>query len=193
MTIKLNNMKEVWKDIKGYEGLYQVSNLGNIKSFDRKVLYNNGKLHYHKGRMIKKRKKQNGYLSISVCKNGVEIHKSVHRIVAEAFIKNPNNYPQVLHKNNIRNDNMVSNLKWGTQKHNMEQASKSGRMSSGDNHYMRKNPVNMLPSRLTIDLRTGIFYDSIKQAAITRGLSIKEVQDRIWRAKDNIYKDLTYA
>lgn len=105
---------EVWKDIDGYEGVYQVSNMGRIKSLTRKVW------NYTKpGRILKPCMKENGYLHVSL-HNGDkhEKHAHVHRLVAQAFIPNPENLPEVNHKNFNKEDNRVENLEWCTSRYN---------------------------------------------------------------------------
>ena len=103
--------KEIWKDIKGYEGLYQVSNLGRIKSFN---YWNQGKI-----RILKLRFHKEGYLIVSLNKNTKTKIKFVHRLIAEAFIPNPENKPEIDHINGIRDDNRIENLRWVTRKENM--------------------------------------------------------------------------
>lgn len=104
---------EVWKDIRGYEGLYQVSNLGRVKSLSKNV----------KGRNYKEIIKApsyggKGYYRLSLCKNGKNKYFYIHRLVAQAFISNPNNYPCVNHIDcNIYNNNF-DNLEWCTYKYN---------------------------------------------------------------------------
>ena len=83
-------MKEEWKDIKGYEGLYQVSNLGRVKSLNYRRTGNE--------KILSLRKHKNGYVYIGLSKNGKTKHLRVHRLVAETFISNPNNYLEVNHK-----------------------------------------------------------------------------------------------
>ena len=97
-------MKEIWKDIKGYEGLYKVSNLGNVKS-----LKINANIKPSKGRK---------YIGVNLYKNGVTKTKSIHRLVAEHFIDNPNNKPCVNHIDCNRTNNKASNLEWCTYKEN---------------------------------------------------------------------------
>lgn len=96
---------EIWKDVKGYECLYQVSNFGNIKR-DNKIL-NPGK-------------NQDGYSMVCLCKDGNQKIKLVHRLVAQAFIPNPNNYPQVNHKDENKSNNTVDNLEWCSIQYNQE-------------------------------------------------------------------------
>lgn len=119
-------MKEIWKDIKGYEGLYQVSNLGNVKSINRYVKYNRWKesnsLQLRKEKMLAKTKTNNGYLRIMLSKNGSHKMVLLHRLVANAFISNQNNYSQVNHIDCNKENNCVSNLEWCSCKMNMEHA-----------------------------------------------------------------------
>jgi len=99
-------VEEVWVDIRNFEGHYQVSNFGRIKSIKSNII-------------MKQNLKKTGYLNIKLCKNNKEYHLSVHRIVAESFIDNPNNKPHVNHINKIKNDNRVENLEWVTPNENM--------------------------------------------------------------------------
>lgn len=105
---------EVWKDIPGYEGIYQVSNMGHVKSLTRRVW------NYTKpGRILKPYHKNNGYLTVNLCgKNQPEKHAHVHRLVAAAFIPNVNGYPEVNHKNLNKADNRAENLEWCTSRYN---------------------------------------------------------------------------
>lgn len=106
-------MEEIWKDIKGYEGYYQVSNLGNVKSLKRTIIRKrNDKTHQFpiKERMLKF-DYSDGYKVVKLCKQGEKAYK-VHRLVAEAFIPNPNNLPIINHKDETRTNNCVDNLEW---------------------------------------------------------------------------------
>lgn len=107
-------MKEIWKDIEGYDGVYQVSNLGRVKSNNRRV-YN----YIKPGRILKPHSKPNGYLHVALCAgNRHEKHAYIHRLVAKTFIPNPNNLPQINHKDFNKKNNVPSNLEWVTAREN---------------------------------------------------------------------------
>ena len=105
---------EEWRPIKGYEGLYEVSNLGRVKSLERYDTLGRKK----KERILRGRCNKHGYLSVNLYKNGIEKDFFIHRLVAEAFIPNSNNLPEVDHINTIKDDNRVENLRWATIKEN---------------------------------------------------------------------------
>lgn len=120
---------EVWKDIAGYEGYYQISNFGNIRSVDR-VIYSD-KFHIGikrelKGRTLNPSVNNHGYLSLILSKNGEKKSCRIHRLVAEAFIKNPNNYDQVNHIDGDKTNNKVENLEWCNNQYNVIHAYKNG-------------------------------------------------------------------
>lgn len=108
---------EAWRDIEGYEGLYQVSNIGRVRSLDREVWNGNG-WYTKKGQIMTPCKDRNGYLMVLLSKNGKTKRCLVHRLVAKAFIPNPENKPQIDHINTIRTKNEVWNLRWVTPKEN---------------------------------------------------------------------------
>lgn len=115
---------EIWKDIKNYEGLYQVSNIGRVKSLDKKVntKIKNNDYRIVKGKILKLNKKRNGYLTVDLSKNGIVKTCTIHRLVANAFIDNPQNKEQINHINAKKYDNRVENLEWCTYQENVEHA-----------------------------------------------------------------------
>lgn len=110
--------KERWKDIAGYEGYYQVSNRGRIRSLDRLVHYKDGRKANYKGRLVAVNSRPNGYLKANLYKNHTMKNVSVHRLVAEAFIPNPEGHPEINHKDEVKTNNDVSNLEWCTSSYN---------------------------------------------------------------------------
>lgn len=112
-------MQEIWKDVKGYEGIYQISSLGRLRSLDRIVVTKAGWTKRHKGVLIKTECVQNsGYIKVDLHKNGKAKPYLLHRIVAETFLENPNSFPQVNHKDQNKLNNCAYNLEWCTQLYN---------------------------------------------------------------------------
>lgn len=108
---------EIWKPIKNYEELYEVSSLGRVRSLDRETIDSMGRKQYFKGKVLKPQYDRYGYLYVPLNKSGKKKFK-VHRLVAEAFIPNPDNKPCVDHINTNKEDNSVENLRWVTEKEN---------------------------------------------------------------------------
>ena len=126
-----NLEKEIWKDIKGYEGLYQVSNCGRVKALTKfnnyyNSIYNELKTRIRKERIITFRKTNNNYLQVQLWKNSKRKNCLVHRLVAQSFIPNPENKPQVNHIDGNKQNNNVENLEWATRNENMKHAFKTG-------------------------------------------------------------------
>ena len=123
---------EIWKDIPGYEGIYMVSTFGNIKSLDRYVIKSNGVRQLKHGKLLESQFNQDGYLQCKLCKDGKHKTVRVHRIVASVFIPNPDNLPEVNHKDCNRSNNHIENLEWATHKENVVYSTNLG-------HY--KKPI----------------------------------------------------
>lgn len=119
-------MDEIYKDIKGYEGKYQVSNLGNVKSLH----YNNT----NKEKVLKTTLHKDGYLFVSL---GHDKTKSIHRLVAETFIPNPDNMPIVNHKDENKQNNSVDNLEWCSYKYNSNYGTNAERIAKSES-----KPIN---------------------------------------------------
>ena len=134
-------MEEIWKDIPSYEGLYQASNLGNIRSLDRirKQFNHNGIATVkYKGKTLKKQiKKGTGYYTVTLYDNNRKAKiKLIHRLIAETFLKNDNNNPVVNHIDGNKKNNCVENLEWCTQSHNVKE---SYRLGLQKGFHIRKN------------------------------------------------------
>lgn len=119
-------MKEEWRDIKGYEGYYQVSNLGRVKSLSRIVQHKRYGTYPVCGKALKPSKQRQGYLMAHVCINNRKKGVLIHRLVASAFIPNPHDKKTVNHKDGDKANNHVSNLEWATQSENIIHAFSTG-------------------------------------------------------------------
>lgn len=122
---------ELWKDIAEYEGLYQVSNFGNVKALERIILNKNGNLQRYPEKLLKPdvyKTTHTNYLRVTLCKQHQTKKHSVHRLVAEAFIPNIGNKPFVNHIDNNAENNNSSNLEWCTHEENMLHAQRQGRL-----------------------------------------------------------------
>lgn len=108
---------EEWRDVVGYEGLYMVSSLGRIVSLSRPY-NNNGGITYTKFRILSPRLNSGGYYQVALSVNGNRVQPHIHKLVAEAFIPNPNNYPQADHIDCNKLNNRVNNLRWCNQSMN---------------------------------------------------------------------------
>ena len=134
---------EVFKDVLGYEGLYQVSNYGRVKSLERKNIFYCGLREEYlerpvKGKFLKIRNGVHSYQVTCLTKNGICKNKFIHRLVAEAFIPNPENKPQVNHKDGNKKNNCVDNLEWCTAKENTRHAIKTGLKKKYNNKRVKQ-------------------------------------------------------
>lgn len=128
-------MEEQWRTINGYEGYYEISSLGRVRSVSRVILLGNNRKHNLKGRILKTRVNDRGYVYVGLSKEGKRKSLRVHRLVAEAFLKNPFNKPQINHINEIKTDNTISNLEWVTQEENMNHGTRKERMIRSLKNY----------------------------------------------------------
>ena len=130
-------MKEIWKDIEGYEGLYQISNLGNVKSLHRIANIPNG--HRKVKERILKQTENRGYRAVIISKEKTRKEFSAHRLVAFHFIPNPENKPEVNHIDGNKSNNKVENLEWVTPSENIRHSYAVGlARNDGENHPASK-------------------------------------------------------
>ena len=125
---------EIWKPVVGYEGLYEVSNWGIIKALPK--IDEDG--HKRKERLLKPCYDSKKYLIVKLSKNKITKNYKVHRLVAEAFIPNPNNLPQVNHKDENKTNNVVTNLEWCDAKYNNSYGTRKERISKSMKEYRKK-------------------------------------------------------
>lgn len=151
---------EIWKDVKGYEGSYQVSNLGRVKSLDREIKSRYG-FRKIKGIILKEIPDKDGYYRVNLKESQNGKTKNIHRLVATAFIDNKENKPQVNHINGVKNDNNVNNLEWSTLSENRQHAYNTGLQNSFTRRGA-KNNFNKLTKSQVIQIR-----ESYKKGLIT--------------------------
>ena len=172
-------MEEIWRDIYEYEGKYQVSNMGRVRSLDFTSMQphsKTGEIHpyTYTGRMLKPHAINSGYLAVGLRDQQGKRQHLVHRLVAAAFIPNPNDLPVVNHKNEDKTDNRAENLEWCTNMYNNHYGNAQRKLSeTHTNHPNLSKPVfqkdkdgclvNMFPSAAEASRQTGI-----PQSAIVR-------------------------
>lgn len=164
----MQSIAEVWKDIQGYEGLYQVSNLGRVKSLRR-------------SKIRKLYKDDKGYFRVTLKKKGKSKNFQIHRLVATAFIPNPENKPEVDHINTIRTDNRVQNLRWVTSSENSNNPL-TKKHFIGKNHPMF-GKKHSKESKLKMSINHNRFYGALNpNSKRVRNLDTFEIFDSIIEA-----------
>ena len=153
--------KEIWKDISGYEGLYQVSNLGRVKSLENRS--------NHKKEKILASQIRNQYYGVALYKNSHYKNYTIHRLVAEAFIPNPDNLPEVNHKDENKLNNRVDNLEWCNKKYNINYG------YGAVNRQIQNRERGLSMSKKVLCVETGVIYPSIIEAYRQTGIGQKEI------------------
>lgn len=161
----MESENEIWRPIVGYEGLYEVSSTGRIRSVDR-IVFQQGRNQMYRGKIMMPYKNNSGYYAIRLSKNNKKNNELVHRIVAKAFIPNPNNYPVINHKDEVRINNNISNLEWCTYKYNINYGTARERLSEANGQKVAQYDLNGNLIKL---------YKSIKEAARVTGVCTSSI------------------
>ena len=167
---RITTYKEVWADVKGYEGFYQISTFGNVKSLSRQVRHSNGGPKILKERMLKTRVNgKSGYREVGLSKDGKQKYHLIHKLVAEAFINNPNQLPVVNHIDGCKTNNDISNLEWCTYGENIKHAFVNGLSHNNmtdeiaeAGHRVQRKQVRCIEDNLV--------FNSISEAAVYYGI-----------------------
>ena len=184
MKLDINTQNETWKDIKGYEGRYQVSNMGRVKSLERTATVKNGSKRTIRGRILKPFSDRDGYLRAVLCNGGGKKKKFfVHRLVCEAFLENTENKPCVNHIDENKTNNTVSNLEWCTVAENNAHGTRNARSAKA-----RRKPVGQYTRdgklvkvwQSTIEVERQLGYAQSNISAAARG-KLKTAYGYVWK------------
>lgn len=167
----MSNEEEIWKTYPEYD-FVEVSNLGRVRTKDRYVPSKNGSKRLVKGRVLKQHPNHNGYMCIGFSVNRKHVNLRVHRMVATCFIPNPNNYPEVNHKDNNPKNNAVSNLEWCSREYNNAYREKYG---TPCNHPVFA--INLITSKV-------YYFGSRSEASRKLGVDLSDI-GRVVKGKKN--------
>jgi len=173
---------EFWIPITEFETLYEVSNLGRVKSLDRTItiaLKNSCYTRVSKGKILKQTPDKDGYLMVGLHLKGHTTTKKVHRLVCSAFHLNPDEKPQVNHKDGIKSNNFDDNLEWATDIENKKHANENGlsRYLTGKEHRLTGTDGNN--NKWVINTITGEKFSSIRKAAISINMGYSNLEKQL--------------
>lgn len=146
---------EVWKDIPGYERMYQVSIYGGVRRLPRRITFGKGRSRFIYGRRLCQGQARNGYKVVRLCKDGQQTTRYVHRLVLESFVGKPTNGAECCHIDGNRSNNCLSNLQWGTHSNNMLDKTRHGRSQT---------------SKRKVQCSNGRVFESVTQAGLLMGI-----------------------
>lgn len=174
---------ENWKPVPGFEGWYEVSDHGNIRSLDRIVPYKDGRKRRYRGKMLTPRANADGYLQVQLSVTDKPKTVKVHRVVAEAFIQNPHGLPEVNHKDENKTNNAASNLEWCSHKYNSGYGTRGERIAK-----KRGKPLEAYASG---EAAAPLRFNSLSQAAEHFDVSVETVRQALkygWKCSGHILK-----
>lgn len=178
----MGNVEEIWKPIDGYDGLYEISNRGQVCSA------------YGKGKILKPMLSNSGYERVDLFKNKKRKQFSIHRLVAEAFVKNPTDKPFVNHKDENKTNNRAENLEWVTHKENCNYGTAiSRRLLHTDYSKMkrnRKNQIQACSKPISQFLKDGTFvrnWNSASECSRETGISISGIRMVVSGKRNSIF------
>ena len=164
---------EEFRDVPGYEGLYEVSNKGRVRNVET-------------GKLLKPQKDDIGYLHVDLCKNRIHKTTRIHRLVAKAFIPNPQNLPQINHKDEDKTNNVVSNLEWCTAQYNSNYGNRIERVAEKLSkpvlqYDLLGNFIREWPSLRKVEEETGIPHSNISRCCLGK---LNSTGGFIWKYKN---------
>lgn len=173
--LRITTYKEVWADIKGYEGLYQISTFGNVKSLSRPVKHSNGGTKILRERMLKtKINSTTGYKEVGLSRDGKQKYHLIHKLIAEAFIDNPHRLPVVNHIDGCKTNNDIFNLEWTTYSENIRHA-----FANGLSHNNMTNEIsragNEVQKKQVRCIDDDLVFDSAREAADYYGVQLSNL------------------
>lgn len=152
--------RAIWKDVSGYEGLYQVSNLGEVRSLGRYINSGITDKRFLRGRTLKPKVRKEGYLEVALYKNHRKKWITVHRLVAKTFIPDPEHLPQVNHKDENKENNKVGNLEWCSAQYNINYGTRNVRMANSNTNGKQSKPI----LQISLDGRLIKLWPSLREA-----------------------------
>ena len=173
--------EEIWKDIQGFENLYQISNQGRVKSLAKEwTAGNHNSILKHDDMIMTLKKDHPGYYYVSLHKNGKAKQCKVHRLVLQAFSPNPENKPQANHKDGVKTNNYLDNLEWSTNSENIQHAYDTGLNSNKG----ERNPRSKLNADIVKNIRDNKYNLNRFEFAACYGVCVstieKIINNKLW-------------